>query len=58
MDKNKESKEIALATSIASSTASMIAKFLCHPIDTIKAKVQINRQKIQNINDAKIGKAF
>lgn len=46
------------ATSIASSTASMVAKFVCHPIDTIKAKVQINRQKMQNINDAKMGKAF
>jgi hypothetical protein len=29
-----------IATSIASPIATIIAKFVCHPIDTIKSKVQ------------------
>lgn len=36
-------KEKAYATSIGASFASMIAKFLCHPIDTVKSKIQIGR---------------
>lgn len=44
-----------VATSIASPFASMIAKFLLHPIDTIKAKVQVNRMALHSVTDYKPG---
>jgi hypothetical protein len=46
------------ALSIGSSIASMIAKFTTHPIDTIKAKIQVNRMKMRNVSDIKIGNAI
>lgn len=36
-----ENKRNIYATSLAASIASVIAKFTLHPIDTIKAKMQI-----------------
>ncbi len=47
-----------MATSIASPFAGMIAKFLLHPIDTIKAKVQVNRIKLHSVTDYKPGMAL
>lgn len=44
-----------LATSIASPFASMIAKFVMHPIDTIKSKVQVNRIALKSVTDYKAG---
>lgn len=47
-----------LATSIASPFAGMIAKFIMHPIDTIKAKVQVNRIALHSVKDIKSGMAI
>lgn len=44
-----------MATSIASPFASMIAKFIMHPLDTIKSKVQVNRIALKSVNDYKPG---
>ena len=48
-------KRNILATSIASPFASMIAKFVLHPIDTIKSKVQVNRMQLKKVSDYKPG---
>lgn len=40
-EKNK--KRNIIATSIASPFAGMIGKFVMHPVDTIKSKVQVNK---------------
>ena len=39
------------ATSLASTLAGFIAKVVVHPIDTVKAKVQVNRTRIDNLKD-------
>ena len=44
-----------MATSLASPFASMIAKFVMHPIDTIKTKVQVNRVALKSVTDYKSG---
>lgn len=46
----KNSNEIA-ATTVASTLAGFIAKIAVHPIDTVKAKVQVNRARIDNLRD-------
>lgn len=44
-----------LATSIASPFAGMIGKFVMHPVDTIKSKVQVNRMQLKSVSDYKSG---
>lgn len=51
----QKSNEELFATSIAAPIAGMISKFITHPIDTIKAKVQVNTMKLTNVSDIKIG---
>jgi hypothetical protein len=34
----------------------MIAKFVMHPIDTIKSKVQVNRIQMKSVADYKVGR--
>lgn len=36
----------------------MIAKFIMHPVDTIKAKVQVNRIALHSVKDIKPGMAL
>lgn len=54
-DSERSKKRNIMATSIASPFASMIAKFVMHPIDTIKSKVQVNRMQLKSVSDYKIG---
>lgn len=54
----KKEKEQALAVTIGSSVASMIAKIVTHPIDTIKAKIQVNRLQMRTLSDVKPGMAI
>ena len=42
-------------TMMASTLAGSVAKFVVHPIDTIKAKVQVNRSRIDNLQDFRQG---
>jgi hypothetical protein len=35
----------------------MIAKFVMHPVDTIKSKVQVNRTQLKYVTDYKPGMA-
>jgi hypothetical protein len=35
----KEEEKILMATSISSIISGMIAKLVCHPIDTLKSKI-------------------
>jgi len=44
-----------VATSIASSFASMIARFVMHPVDTMKAKVQVSKNSLKSVSDYKVG---
>ena len=44
-----------IATSIASPFAGMIGKFVMHPVDTIKSKVQVNRMQLRSVSDYKFG---
>jgi hypothetical protein len=43
---------------IASPLAGMIGKFLLHPVDTLKAKVQVNRIQLHSVTDYKPGMAL
>jgi hypothetical protein len=43
------------ATSIASPFAGMVARFVMHPIDTVKAKVQVSRIALKSLTDYKSG---
>lgn len=54
----KKEKEQALAVTIGSSVASMIGKIVTHPIDTIKAKLQVNRLQMRTLSDVKPGMAI
>ena len=54
-EEEKDKKRSMLATSLASPFAGMIGKFVMHPVDTIKAKVQVNRMKLRSVNDYKPG---
>ena len=54
----KQDKEKAIALSIGSSAAGMIAKFVTHPIDTIKAKLQVSRIEMRTLSDVKLGNAI
>ena len=54
----KKEKEQALALTIGSSVASMIGKIVTHPIDTIKAKLQVNRLQMRTLSDVKPGMAI
>jgi hypothetical protein len=47
---DKHSSDIK-TTIVAGAIAGCIAKFCVHPIDTIKAKVQVNRARIDNLKD-------
>ena len=47
-----------VATSIASPLASLIAKFVTYPIDTIKTKVQADQISMRNISSYKLGRSF
>lgn len=58
ISKSRENKEKAIAISIASSLASIIAKFATHPIDTIKAKLQVSRMEMRTLSDVKLGGAI
>ena len=44
-----------IATTIASSIASVIAKYACHPIDTIKSKVQARATSMHKLSEYKVG---
>lgn len=46
------------ATTLASPLASLIAKFVTYPIDTIKTKVQADRMSLRNISSYKVGHSF
>lgn len=46
-----DKKNELAATSVASTLAGFIAKIAVHPIDTIKAKVQVNRSRVDNLKD-------
>lgn len=39
-----------IATSIASPIATVIAKYVCHPIDTIKSKVQARASHLHGLS--------
>lgn len=54
-EKEREKKRNLLATSIASPFAGMIGKFVMHPVDTIKSKVQVNRMQLKSVSDYKPG---
>lgn len=54
-DQELNRKRNMMATSIASPFAGMIAKFVMHPIDTIKSKVQVNRMELKSVSDYKFG---
>lgn len=54
-DQEKQKKRNMLATSIASPFAGMIGKFVMHPVDTIKSKVQVNRMQLKSVSDYKSG---
>lgn len=54
-DQEKNIKRNLLATSMASPFAGMIAKFVMHPVDTIKSKVQVNRMEMKSVADYKHG---
>ena len=43
MSSDQKDRRSAVALSLGSSLAAMIAKLVTHPIDTIKAKLQISR---------------
>ena len=45
--KKEEKKETYVSsTAIAGTLAGVIPKFICHPIDTVKAKLQVNRDRM------------
>lgn len=48
---SKAQSENLANTMIASTLAGSIAKLMVHPIDTIKAKVQVNRSRIDRLRD-------
>lgn len=54
-DQEKSIKRNLLATSMASPFAGMIAKFVMHPVDTIKSKVQVNRMEMKSVADYRPG---
>ena len=54
-EQDYDKKRNMLATSIASPFAGMIGKFVMHPVDTIKAKVQVNRMTLRTVADYKPG---
>jgi hypothetical protein len=58
LDETSDNNRMIWATSIASSIASIIGKFICHPLDTIKSKVQVNTIKLHNISSYPIGQAW
>lgn len=47
-----------MATAIASMPATVVAKYVTHPIDTIKAKVQVSRLQMRKVTDFKFGQAL
>jgi hypothetical protein len=49
------SQRKVIATTIASPLASVIAKFVTYPIDTLKTQVQANRIALQKVSDYKVG---
>jgi hypothetical protein len=45
MVENPEKKDRFLINTLSSATAGLIGRFICHPIDTIKAKVQVTETR-------------
>lgn len=50
-----EKRKKVIATTIASPIATIIAKFACHPIDTIKSKIQARASKLHNLSEYEMG---
>jgi hypothetical protein len=44
-----------IATTIASPLASLIAKFITYPIDTVKTQIQANTIKLHDLSNYKVG---
>ena len=44
-----------VATTIASPFATVVAKYLTHPIDTIKSKVQARSAEMHRLSEYKLG---
>lgn len=44
-----------IATTIASPLASLIAKFVTYPIDTVKTKIQADTIKLHTLSSYKVG---
>lgn len=43
--KKKQENSLLAVNALSSGTAGLIARFLCHPIDTLKAKLQITNKR-------------
>lgn len=48
-------KRKVIATTIASPLASLIAKFVTYPIDTVKTKIQADTIKLHSLSSYKVG---
>lgn len=60
MEQKKDSNDVEhkrkmVATTIASPFATIIAKYLTHPIDTIKSKVQARSTEMHKLSEYKVG---
>jgi hypothetical protein len=55
LTKEKNDKRLLIATSLASPLASVVAKFVTYPIDTVKTKVQADRINLHRLSDYKVG---
>ena len=44
-----DNRKRVVATSIASPVASLLAKYACHPIDTIKSKIQARASSLKTV---------
>lgn len=60
MEQKKESEDVEhrrkmVATTIASPFATVVAKYLTHPIDTIKSKVQARSAEMHRLSEYKLG---
>lgn len=49
-ESNLEERRKLIGTTIASPLASIIAKYACHPIDTIKSKIQAKSTEMHSIS--------
>ena len=55
LTKDKANKRLLIATGLASPIASVVAKFVTYPIDTVKTKIQADRISLHRISDYKVG---